>query len=210
MKYWIYDDISVIARGLGGILKDSNADCEVTCFSEPDELIVGAGQAGQQPDLVCVHLHQHTDTGQHLIEQLKQMKPALPLIAYSIHPEEQVAKQLFRAGANAYLDLKYLHLDLPFAVAAALKGRSYLSQNLAGWLVSDLSGKRTKKPHEHLSEREFNVFSLIVSGYPIKKISDKLNRSPSTISTYRKRILTKMDMKSNAELINYAFRNKIF
>jgi two-component system invasion response regulator UvrY len=141
------------------------------------------------------------------LKELKDLKPNLPVLVLSIHPEDQYAVRVLRAGAYGYLTKESAAEELISAIRTVSLGRKYISPSVAEKLVFNLNNNAPKQPHEKLSDREYQVMDLIASGKTVKEISEDLSLSVKTISTYRARILEKMKMKNIAELIRYAIKN---
>lgn len=128
----------------------------------------------------------------------------------SIYPEEQYAVRVLKAGAAGYLSKDAATEELVKAVRRVLQGRKYISSSMAEIIAEDFGHSNADKaPHEFLSDREFEVFKLIASGQTVSEIAEKRSLSGTTVSTYRARILAKMNMKTNAELTRYALDNKL-
>ena len=144
-----------------------------------------------------------------LLKEFKQIRPKLPVLILSMHSEEQYARRAFKAGAAGYVTKESSGAELVEAVTRVVDGRRYVSPSLAETLVVDIQRGTDRPPHEALSDREFEVMRLIASGKTVTEIADALSLSDKTVSTYRARILQKMDMKTNAELTHYAFKNDI-
>jgi len=148
-------------------------------------------------------------SGLEVLKELKRIRPRLPVLILSLHSEEQFARRAFKAGAAGYITKDSPRAELVKAINKVIGGGRYASPALAEKLIVDL-GKDTDRPlHETLSDREFEVMRLIASGKTVGEIADLLSLSDSTISTYRARILEKMEMKTNAELTHYAIQNKL-
>jgi two-component system invasion response regulator UvrY len=143
-----------------------------------------------------------------VLTQLKSEKPRLPILVLSMHPEEQFAVRALRAGASGYLTKESASDELVTAIQKVSSGGKYVSSSLAERLVSIMQ-KAEQPPHESLSNREYQVMCLLASGKTVTEIAEALSLSIKTISTYRSRILEKMGMKSNAELIRYAVDNHL-
>ena len=148
-------------------------------------------------------------SGLDVVQHVKQHFPKLPVLILSIHPEEQYAIRALKSGAAGYLSKDTAADDLVKAVQRVLQGRKYISPFLAEKMVTDLHQNHAKPPHQMLSDREFHVFKLIAEGKAISEIAEQLSLSITTVSTYRSRILSKMNMKTNAELTRYALGNKL-
>jgi len=143
------------------------------------------------------------------LQQIRQYNPQVPVLILSIFPEEQYATRVFKAGAAGYINKDAAPTELVKAVQRILQGRKYITAVIAEKLASDLSIDTEKAPHELLSDREFHVMKLLASGKTISDIAGQLSLSPTTISTYRSRIMEKMKMKANTELARYALENRL-
>jgi DNA-binding NarL/FixJ family response regulator len=146
-------------------------------------------------------------SGLDVLRELKQIRPQLAVLILSMHSEEQYARRAFKAGASGYITKDSPRAELIKAIDKVMAGGKYLSVSLAEKLIIDLGRETGRTPHETLSDREFEVLRLIASGKTVTEIAQTLALSDKTISTYRARILEKMDMKTNAELTYYAIRN---
>ena len=143
-------------------------------------------------------------TGLDILSELKRLRPRLPVLFLSVHPEEQYARRALRAGAAGYVTKDSVPTELKEAVRRVLTGRRYISAALAERLAVDLMEGHDLPLHELLSDREFEVLRMLGQGKTVKDIADELRLSVKTVSTYRARILLKSGMKSTAELIRYA------
>jgi two-component system, NarL family, invasion response regulator UvrY len=157
-------------------------------------------------DVVVLDITMPGGGGIGALNQLKNEKPKLPVLALSIHPEEQYGKRMLKAGAAGYLTKESAPEELVTAIRRVFEGRRYVSPSLAERLAADLAAPVEKPLHEELSDREYQVMLLIGSGKMITEIASELNLSVKTVSTYRSRILEKMKMKSNAELTYYVIK----
>ena len=146
-------------------------------------------------------------SGLDVLHDIKQNYPNLPVLILSIHPEEQYAIRVLKAGAAGYLSKQAATDDLVKAVQRVLQGRKYISAAIAEKMADELDSNFDKPLHELLSDREFHVFKLIAEGKSVSEIAELLSLSLTTVSTYRSRVLAKMNMKTNAELIRYAIEN---
>jgi len=145
-------------------------------------------------------------SGLDVLKEIKQIKPKLPVLMLSMHAEDQYAMRAFKAGASGYISKASSRDELRDAVLKVIKGGRYVSPSMAERLVFDLSSSE-KLPHEQLSDRELEVLCLIASGRTVGEIAASLTLSDKTISTYRRRILDKMQLSTNAELTHYAIKN---
>src|SRR5215218_11498756 len=162
-------------------------------------------------DLVICDLSMPGRSGLDVLKQVKEIRPELPVLILSMHPEEHYALRALKAGAWGYLNKSDGAEVLIPAIQKVLQGRKYVSVFMAEQLADTVNGRHasTERLHEALSTREFDVFMLLVEGKAISDISQQLSLSASTVSTHRARILTKMNMKSNAEMVRYALENNL-
>lgn len=147
-------------------------------------------------------------SGLEVLKEIKRERPKLPVLILSMHAEEQYAIRAFKSGASGYVNKASSGDELRKAILKVVKGGRYISPSLAETIVFDLS-KGDKPLHESLSNRELEVLCLISSGKTVGEIANLLALSDKTISTYRRRILDKMGMRTNAELTHYAFQNRL-
>lgn len=184
---------------------------------EPDFSIVEAGTArealgyiGQQPfDLVIADIDLPGINGIELLKTIKQQDKKTPVLMLSVYPEDQVAVRVLRAGASGFLSKEAAPEQLVVAIRKILDGGKHISERVADLLVMHLGESGESKPHEKLSDREFQILSLFGEGKTVKQIAESLSLSVPTVSTYRARILNKMEMKSTAELVRYAIQNRL-
>ena len=157
-------------------------------------------------DLVILDITMPGRSGLDALKELKHRRPKLPVLVLSMHPEAQYGKRTLMAGASGYMNKESAPDDLARAVRQVLAGRMYVSPAMAESLAEQADTHSDRPPHESLSNREFEVLRLLGSGKTTQQIAWELHLSATTISTYRARILTKMNMKTTAELIHYAIR----
>lgn len=207
MKILIVDDHPVIRQGLKKIISEIP---EITIFDEAgtsEEAINKISKENYR--LVIMDISMPGIGGLNVLKTAKKLKPDLPVLVVSFHPEEEYAHRAFQAGASGYLMKESLPEELVTAIKKILQGRKYLSPSLAEKLVFNSFGDTGKPPHQKLSNREYEIMLMIIQAKTIKGIAQKLNLDPKTVSTYRSRILRKMKMKNNVELIRYALENKL-
>ena len=207
MRILIADDHQVVRVGLKQILAD-----------ERDMIVVGEAKNGQEAielgrtldwDVAVLDYSMPGRGGVELIRELKRHHPARPVLVLSMHPEELHASQVFKAGGAGYLSKESAGEELTAAIRKVAKGGRYVSPALAETLAAELSPGKEKAPHETLSDREYRVMWLLASGKSISRIGREMSLSPSTISTYRTRVLRKLGVTSNARLVHYAIRNRL-
>ena len=198
----IADDHSLFRRGVKDLLSDGLG-------------AVTVGECGNAHDLLQLVRHKTWDvlildigmpgtTGSEALKQVKAECPRLPVIILSMHPEDQYAVRMFKAGADAYLTKGSAPEELVTAVKKLLAGGQYVSPSLGEKLVHLLYQGDKQAPHELLSDREYEVMRLLASGKTVSEIADSMYLGTTTVSTYRARILEKLQLKNNAELMRYA------
>ena len=207
IKVLVADDHPVVREGLKQILAAAQ-DIEVAAEAEDGHKLLEKVRE-QSFDVVVMDITMPGLMGLDALKQLKSEHPQLPILILSVHPEEQYALRVLRAGASGYLTKGSAPDSLIGAIRKVHRGGNYVSPALAERLADELRGDITKMPHETLSDREYQVMCLIASGKTVTEIADQLALSVKTVSTYRSRILEKMKMKTNAELTHYAIEHKL-
>jgi DNA-binding NarL/FixJ family response regulator len=160
-------------------------------------------------DVVVLDISLGGRNGLEILQEIKKIHPKLPVLILSMHSEEQYARRAFKGGASGYITKSSSSIEIVNAINKVIGGGKYVSPVFAEKLVADIERGIDGHPHAILSDREFEVMRLIGSGKTVSEIAELLSLSDRTISTYRARILEKMKMKSNAELIRYAIENKL-
>ena len=207
IRVLMIDDHAVVRRGLKEILADEQ-DVEVYETADPHEAIKLMRQL--KLDLAVLDIDLPGKTGLELLNDMKRERPRLPVLILSVYPEEQFAVRTLRAGASGFLSKDAAPEELVKAVRKILKGGRYFSELVAEKLLNRPHTKgATAHPHEALSHREFQILCLFGAGKTVKEIAKELSLSPPTVSTYRARILEKMDLKTTAELVRYAVQNRL-
>jgi DNA-binding NarL/FixJ family response regulator len=160
-------------------------------------------------DVIILDISMPGKSGLDILDDLHHLRPNLPVLLLSIHPEEQYARRALKSGAAGYLTKESVPEELKEAVKRVLAGGRYVSATLAEKLAFDLRRDADIPAHELLSDREFQVLRMLASGRTVKQIADEIALSVKTISTYRARILFKTGMKTTAELIRYALQSRL-
>ena len=163
----------------------------------------------QEWDIVITDLSMPGRSGLDAINQIKQQHPKLPILILSMYPEEQYAMRVLKSGAAGYLSKDMAQEELVNAVKKVLSGKKYITPTLVEKLALQLGQENNTVPHELLSDREFDVLKLLASGKSVSEIAALMSLGSTTISTYRARIMDKMNLKSNADLTRYALENKL-
>lgn len=159
-------------------------------------------------DVVVLDLSMPGKDGLEVLKDLKKLKPDLPVLILSMHPEDQAAVRTFKCGASGYLNKESAPAELVTAIRKIHAGGRYVSPAMAEKLVSAFD-KKEEAPHESLSDREFQVFRFIASGKDIDEIAEELFISVKTVRTYRDRVLEKLALKNNVEIAHYAIKHKL-
>ena len=205
IRVLIVDDHAVVRRGLMALLSDA---FHGAAFGEASDARQALEQLRKQTwDVALLDLALPGKTGLDLLKELKAEWPRLPVLVLSGSHEDQFAVRVLKAGAGGYMTKASAPEELAKAVCKILAGGRYVSPALAEKLALGVNRDFTRMPHETLSDREYEVMSRIASGQTVTEIGDELSLSAKTISTYRRRILEKLDVKNSAEIVQYALRN---
>ena len=204
IKILIADDHEVVRQGLKVVLGE-HTDLEVVSEAKNGNEVLEIVQKNKV-DIVLLDFDMPEKNGLDTLIELKSMKPKLPVIILSIFSENHYGTRFLKAGASGYLGKASASERLVEAVRKVAGGGKYISPEFTDKLVADLTIESEKPAHEILTDREFQVLMGLASGKKIKEIADELCLSINTISTYRSRILQKMDLENNAELIRYALK----
>jgi two-component system invasion response regulator UvrY len=207
MKVIIADDHPVVRQGLRQMLA-----------VESDLTVVGEARNGQEVvdlsrrvpwEVAVLDYNMPGKNGLELIKELRQRYPDRTVLILSMYPEDRYAVRALKAGASGYLTKESAPEELVSAIRKVAGGGRYVTPTLGEKLALELEDNRGKPLHETLSDREYQVMWMIASGKTVRQIADELFLSPNTVSTHRTRILRKMNMKSNAELMHYAIAHHL-
>lgn len=203
----IVDDHAVVRKGLAQIITDEFVEAHITEAGSAEEAIkiVHAGKF----DLIISDISMSGRSGIDLVKQIHEEFAAIPVLILSMHQENQYAVRALKAGAAGYLTKDSVSYELIKAIKLVLSGRKYISEAVGELLAGSVSQKNAEFPHSDLSDREFEVLKLIGAGKSVSEISEELSLSVNTISTYRLRIMEKMHLHTNADLIRYVIENKL-
>jgi DNA-binding NarL/FixJ family response regulator len=204
MKILITEDHAVVRQGLRLILADN---FKHAVFGEARNATEALNAVWKDKwDVVLLDITMPGRSGLEVLKEIKRSRPRLPVLILSMHPEDQFAVRLLKAGAAGYLTKESAGEELVGAIKKIIGGERYISSTLADRLASYLTVDVHKAPHERLADREFLILRMIASGKQVSQIAKELSLSVSTVSTYRARILRKMDLTNNAELTHYALQ----
>lgn len=207
IKILIADDHAIVRQGL-----------RQTVAGQPDMVVAGEAQNAHETlklvregewDVVVLDITMPGRSGLDLLIELKRERPNLPVLILSMHSEEQFAVRALKARAAGYITKQSAPKELINAIRKVHRGGKYVSPSLAESLAFELGDGSGKSAHEKLSDREYQILRMIATGRTPKEIAADLNLSEKTVGTYRMRLLEKMSMKRNAELIRYAIENRL-
>lgn len=207
LKILIADDHSVTREGIIKSLATYIPNARYSQASNAAEVFQLIHKTGF--DLVILDISMPGRNGLDVLKEIKSSYPAIPVIIFSMYPEDQFAIRAIRDGASAYLTKDIPSKELVIAIRQIINGERYLTPSLIEIITNDLQNKHTGDPHHILSDREYQVFLLIASGKSVSLIARELSLSVKTISVYRALILKKMNLKNNSEITYYAFKNKL-
>src|SRR5262245_21924057 len=207
MRILITDDHAVVRKGLRQILAD---EFKKAIFAEAGTAREALDRIRKENwDVVVLDITMPGRSGLEALKEVREARPKLPVLVLSMHPEDQFAVRVLKAGASGYMTKESAPEELVGAIKKIVAGGRYVSTALAEKMASYLAIDTPRPPHERLSDREFVVLRMIASGKTVSQIAAELSLSVKTVSTYRTRILEKMAMASNAELTHYAIKNQL-
>jgi DNA-binding NarL/FixJ family response regulator len=207
IRILIADDHAIVRKGLKQILLENYPSAFIGEVADAEALITST--INNAWDIVICDMNMPGRSGLDALHQIKQTSPKLPVLIMSMYPEDQYALRVLKAGASGYLGKETIHDDIIKAIETVKLGKRFITPGIAEKLADAFDVDSTRQPHEILSDREFDVFKLLASGKAVTEIAEQLSLSATTISTYRSRIMDKMNMHSNAELTRYALENSL-
>jgi DNA-binding NarL/FixJ family response regulator len=202
VRVLIADDHALIRRGLQQILADAGEDAIIEEASSAEEALELVRQ--QDWDLLILDINMPGRSGLKALGAAKHLRPSLPVLMLGMHPEGQLAVRCLKTGASGYLAKNSAPEELTRAVRRILSGGHYVSGALRERLVQNLQDGSAAQAHEALSDGEYEVMRLMVSGRTATQITEILSLRVKTVSTYRTRLLAKLGIKTNADLVRYA------
>jgi two-component system, NarL family, invasion response regulator UvrY len=207
LRMLVVDDHYVVRQGLKGILLEQYPDAEIGDASCAQEALDAIWK--QKWDLILLDISMPGRGGLDVLKDVHQSFPKLPVIVLSMHPEEQFAIRVLKLGASSYIRKDSAGNELAKGVESALNGKKYITQSIAQQLATNLERDETGPSHTKLSDREYQVMCLLGSGKTVKEVGAELSLSVKTISTYRSRILEKMNLRNNSQIMSYAVTHRL-
>lgn len=207
MKILIADDHLVVRKGLIQIVNYEFPEAVFDEVSNGSDAL--AKLRTEQYAIAILDITMPDLTGLDVLRQIKSEEIKTPVLILTSHPEDQYAIRVIKAGASGFIGKEEAGEELTNAIRKILKGKMYITESLADILVNEIASNIAKQPHELLSDREFEVFKLIANGKTVSEIAAQLSISVPSVSTYRTRILDKMKLKNNAEMMHYAISRSI-
>jgi len=208
VRILVADDHPSVRRGVKEMLIDTFSDVEIEEAATSPEVLE---LAGKHPwSLIILDLTMPGRGGLDTLQDLKSAYPDMPVLVLSMHPEDQFAVRAIRAGASGYITKESVAEELILAVKRILAGRRYIRSSVADLLATQLQDRDVSLPlHSRLSDRELQVLTLLARGKMVTTIADELSLSPKSISTYKTRILEKLNLQSTADIIRYAIEHHL-
>ncbi|MBN8862675.1 MAG: response regulator transcription factor [Sphingobacteriales bacterium] len=207
LKILIADDHAIVRRGLKQILIEEYPSAQVGEVGDAESLITQV-VTGDWTLVIC-DMNMPGRSGLDALSQIKQIAPQLPVLIMSMYPEDQYALRVLKSGASGYLGKETIHEHLIHAIQTVMLGKKFITPSVAEKLADAVRDNTDQEPHELLSDREFDVFKLLAAGRSVSEIAAQLSLSTTTVSTYRTRIMSKMNIRSNADLTRYALEHKL-
>lgn len=207
IRVLVADDHAVVREGLRRILSTAGDMTVVGEAATAQELLQLARQVAC--DVALVDLSMPGSAGLEVLHELRSLKPGLPIIVLSIHPESQYAVRVIQAGAYAYLGKSVEPSVILQAIRKAYVGERHITEEVGRLLADHVVSARDRPPHELLSDREFQVLEMLAQGKTVTEIAAELSLSAKTVSTYRSRVLAKLGARTNADLTRYALAHGI-
>jgi DNA-binding NarL/FixJ family response regulator len=207
IRILLADDHAIVRKGLRQLILDEFPSAEVGEVGDVESLVALVMKG--KWDIIVSDISMPGRSGVEALYQIKEINPSIPVLIMSMHPEDQYALRVLKAGASGYLNKDSVHEELIPAIQMVRNGRKYITPAIAQKLVGAISSSTDKQLHEFLSDREFDVLKMLATGKSVSDIAHQLSLSATTVSTYRARILEKMRMKTNADLTRYAIEKKL-
>ncbi len=207
MKILIADDHEIVREGLKKIIEEAPDIAKIGEASNANELL--EKMRSSDWDLFIVDINMPGKSGLDVLRDIKKEAPKIPVLILSVYPEDQYAIRVMRAGASGYIMKSSAGEELIKAIRKVVSGGRYISETVADKLAEIIDDSYNLASHELLSDREYQVFLMIANGKTVGEIALEISLSVKTISTYRTHILEKMHLKNNADIMQYAIKNRL-
>jgi DNA-binding NarL/FixJ family response regulator len=207
MKVLIADDHAVVRRGVREIIEEARLDLEVDEASSASKTMKAVRENAY--DIVLLDIAFPDGSGLEVLRQIHSYSPQTRVLLLSMYSEEQYAERALRAGASGYLTKDSAPNELVMAIQKVAVGGKYITQSLAERLAEEIGAVVKKAPHETLSDREYQVLTRLGAGKSNREIASEISLSPKTVSTYRSRLLKKLNLKTTAEIVRYVMENRL-
>ncbi len=207
MNILVVDDHVILRKGLLAILSKEFIDCK--CFEASNGIEAISILGKEKVDIVLSDIAMPELNGVDMLKQLKAHQIETPVLILSMQPEDQYALRVIKAGAFGFISKDCNPEILMSAIKMVLSGKKYITPSVSDLLADAIGNKQSKNQHDLLSDREMLVLHYIAKGKALKEIADNLTLSVNTVSTYRSRILKKLNLKNNSAIIRYAIENKL-
>lgn len=207
IRILLVDDHTIVRHGLKQILESDplmNVVFEAANGNEAIDYV-----RDNHVDVVIMDITMPGKSGLEALKDLKRMRPSLPVLVLSMHPQEQYAVRVLRAGASGYMTKESVPEEIINAIKKAYRGGKYISGEVAELLAFHLENHAQDEPHKSLSDREFEVFTLIGQGKSLTEIGQELSISVKTVSTYRTRIIEKTGLTTNSSITKYCVQHEL-
>lgn len=205
LRIMLVDDHPIVRRGLRDVLAETFADAVIHAVGSGREALMLV--RSHDWHAMVLDLSLPDGSGLEVLKRVRHLQPRLPVLILSMHSAEQFARRAIAAGASGYLTKETADAELVTAVTRLLRGGKYFGRDVLEGVALGLHPDRDEQPHERLSDREYQVLRMIGRGKTVSEIAAELTLSVKTVSTYRARVLAKMEMRTNAELTHYAVRH---
>jgi two-component system, NarL family, invasion response regulator UvrY len=203
----LVDDHPLVRHGVKQVLAEALRPATVAEAANAAEAINEI--RGAEWDVMVLDISLPGTSGLDLLKEVRRERPTVPVLVLSMHPHDQFARRAMQAGASGYLTKDSAPTELVTAVTEVIAGRRYLNQGTVEELMANAQPDHSQQPHEALSDREYQVLRMIASGLTVSHVAMKLSLSVKTVSTYRARVLEKMNMNTTAELMHYGIQHNL-
>ena len=207
MKIVIADDHAIVRKGLKLILETEFGQVSLDEAGSGDELIEIIREKNY--DIIILDISMPGKDVLDTLRMIKNIKPNIPILIFSMNPEKAFAVRMLRSGASGYINKDCSHDELIDAIKKVVAGRGYISPTLSELLAAEIRDNSEKPVHNKLSDREFQVMCMIATGLNLEEIAEKLFLSKNTVSNHRNSIMKKLNLRNNSDITSYAMKNEL-